>query len=132
MILRVYTLMGFFNRFMTPKVTPIKRRKAIPKAVREQIWLRDFGKEFEGKCSTPWCSNIITAWDFQAGHNIPDSKGGSINPSNLVPICSRCNLSMSNKFTFDEWAAMGSYIKVSKARPLPKDVPLKKPWYCCF
>ena len=79
-------------------------KKKIPKAMREQIWLRDFGKEFEAKCKTPWCINIINVWDFQAGHNIPESKGGTLDPSNLVPLCSRCNLSMSNTYSFDEWA----------------------------
>ena len=25
------------------------KRKSLPKAVREQVWLKDMGKEFEGK-----------------------------------------------------------------------------------
>ncbi len=75
----------------------------IPKAVREQLWLNHFGKTFENKCSVDWCNNKINVFDFTAGHNIPKSKGGSNKLSNLKPICSRCNLSMSNKYTIDEW-----------------------------
>jgi hypothetical protein len=100
----------------TKRVYPKLKRKPIPKAVREQIWLRDFGKIFEAKCKTPWCHNMINVWDFHAGHNIPDSKGGKMSIDNLVPICSRCNLSMSDNYTFDEWAASGES---------------KKKWWCC-
>lgn len=86
-----------------PLVTRLKRKRAIPKAVREQLWLRDMGKEFEGKCKTTWCKNTITIFDFQCGHNVPESKGGPTVLGNLVAICSRCNLSMGNQYTFDEW-----------------------------
>ena len=87
-----------------PLVTRLKRKRAIPKAVREQLWLRDMGKEFEGKCMTSWCKNTITIFDFQCGHNIPESKGGPTVLDNLVPICSRCNQSMGNQYSFDEWS----------------------------
>ena len=79
------------------------KKAKIPKAVREQLWLRDVGKEFESKCMTSWCKNRMTLFDFQCGHNIPESKGGKTVLENLIPICSRCNLSMSNNFTFKEW-----------------------------
>jgi 5-methylcytosine-specific restriction endonuclease McrA len=102
----------------TKRIYPKLKRKPIPKAVREQIWLRDFGKTFEAKCKTPWCHNMINVWDFHAGHNIPDSKGGKMSVDNLVPICSRCNLSMSDNYTFDEWAASGE--------------GKRKWWWCCF
>jgi 5-methylcytosine-specific restriction endonuclease McrA len=89
---------------MTP-VTPYVKKK-IPVAIREQIWIRTFGKAFQGKCPTRWCQNTITVFDFQAGHNIPESKGGQTSPENLVPICSRCNSSMGNQYTFVEWDAL--------------------------
>tara|TARA_B100000674_G_scaffold417563_1_gene367581 strand:+ start:3787 stop:4059 length:273 start_codon:yes stop_codon:yes gene_type:complete len=75
----------------------------IPRAVREQLWLNTFGEKFKDKCNIEWCNNTINVFDFTAGHNIPKSKGGSNNLSNLKPICSRCNLSMSNKYTIDQW-----------------------------
>ena len=82
------------------------RKQKIPKAVREQLWLRDMGKKFEGKCKTSWCRNKVTLFDFQCGHNIPESKGGPLSLDNLVVICCRCNTSMGNQHTFTEWSSM--------------------------
>lgn len=95
----------------------------IPKALREQVWLTHMGKKFEGKCYISWCSNRITVYDFQSGHNIPESKGGATDISNLYPICSRCNLSMNDNYTIDEW------IKLS--RP-PSKWKLFWQKYTCF
>ena len=83
--------------------TATYKKQKIPKAVREQLWVRDMGKKFEGKCNTTWCYNKVTVFDFQAGHIIAESKGGPTSLDNLVVICARCNLSMSNKYTFVEW-----------------------------
>jgi len=89
-------------------------KQKIPKALREQVWIVHAGKVFERKCLTEWCNNTMTVFDFQCGHNIPESKKGKTDISNLVPICSRCNLSMGNQFTFTEWC------KQSKAQPTEK------------
>ena len=83
------------------------RKAKIPKALREQVWVSKFGRVYESKCWTPWCQNRITVFDFQCGHDYPESKGGPTIFSNLVPICSRCNNSMGNSYTFDEWASIG-------------------------
>lgn len=80
-----------------------KRKAKIPKAVREQVWLTHMGNVFEAKCKVVWCTNTITVFDFQCGHNVPESKGGKTDVSNLIPICARCNNSMSNQYTIDEW-----------------------------
>lgn len=95
----------------------------IPKALREQVWLTHIGKKYDSKCHISWCKNRITVFDFQSGHNIPESKGGATDISNLRPICSRCNLSMGDTYSIDEW------IKLSK--PLSKwKVLIDK--YNCF
>lgn len=107
---------------------PAKKRKAkIPIAVQEAIWVKRMGKVFEGKCLTTWCPNTITVFDFHAGHDIPESKGGTIDPENLYPICARCNQSMGDRYTFKEWCAL------SQPEPIPSVpvVPIKKSW-CCF
>ena len=75
----------------------------IPKALREQVWLKQFGKQYSAKCASVWCENKITVFDFHCGHDIPESKGGETILENLVPICARCNLSMGNSYTFKEW-----------------------------
>ena len=92
------------------------RKKNIPKAIREQVWLQTFGKKYEHKCHIHWCNNIITVFDFHVGHDKPESKGGTLDIHNVKPICARCNLSMSDKYSIKEW------IKLSK--------PKKK--YSCF
>jgi hypothetical protein len=85
----------------------VKIKISIPKAVREQVWLKYFGKKFENKCFINWCDNVVNVFDFHVGHNIPSSKGGSIKITNLRPICSRCNLSMGDRYTIDEWMEFG-------------------------
>ena len=79
------------------------RKSNIPKAIREQVWLRSFGKVYEDPCYVHWCENIINVFDFHVGHDVPESKGGTLDINNLKPICSRCNLSMGDKFTIEEW-----------------------------
>lgn len=83
------------------------KKKKIPKALREQLWIQKVGKKFETKCKTSWCRNKINVFDFQAGHDVPECKGGSTDLKNLIPICSRCNLSMGSQFTFKEWCTKG-------------------------
>ena len=93
------------------------RKETIPKALREQTWLQTIGKKYDSKCYIPWCNNIITVFDFHVGHNIPESKGGELTIDNLKAICSRCNLSMGDRYTIDEW------IKFKKK---------EKKCLCCF
>jgi len=88
------------------KVVPITKER-IPKALREQVWLQTIGPKFSRKCTIRWCSNIINVFDFHVGHNIPESKGGGIELENLKPICARCNLSMSDNYSIDEWNKLG-------------------------
>lgn len=83
------------------EVKYVKHR--IPKALREQVWLQNMGHIFEGKCKVVWCTNLISVFDFQCGHNIPESKGGKTNIENLIPICTRCNISMGSTYSIDEW-----------------------------
>jgi len=82
-------------------------KKSIPKALREQAWLKWCGRKFEHKCNVRWCQNTITVFDWEAGHNIPESKGGETTLENLIPICSRCNKSMANNYTIEEWNRLG-------------------------
>ena len=94
----------------------MKRKLKIPAALRQQVWLQKMGKVFDGKCKTTWCSNTISNFNFECGHNIPESKGGSTTLENLEPICRQCNGSMGNKYTFDGWCSK---------------FEIRKPWYLC-
>ena len=91
---------------MKIKMKIIITKAKIPKAVREQVWLKYQGKKYENKCYIKWCCNNIDVFNYHVGHNIPESKGGPMCLDNLRPICSRCNLSMGDRYTIDEWNKM--------------------------
>ena len=100
-------------------------KATIPKALREQVWIQKAGSVFQRKCFVRWCQNTITVFDFHTGHNVPESKGGATRIDNLVPLCSRCNLSMSNNYTIDEWSAAFE----ARHRVQSSCLPF---WFCCF
>jgi len=92
------------GRRVNKKQKKKKYRKAtIPKAIREQCWIQVFGEKFKEKCYINWCENEINVFDFHVGHDKPESEGGTLDVSNLKPICARCNLSMSNNYTIKQW-----------------------------
>jgi 5-methylcytosine-specific restriction endonuclease McrA len=82
-------------------------KKNIPKALRDQVWLKFNGRCFDSKCKVRWCKNKIDVFNYHVGHNIPESKGGLTTIENLRPICSSCNLSMGNQYSIDEWNKFG-------------------------
>ena len=83
------------------------KKQSIPKAIKEQVWVKYFGKKFEHKCYIDWCDNTINVFNFHVGHDKPESKGGKLTIENLRPICSRCNHSMGNKYTIKQWNKIG-------------------------
>lgn len=87
------------------------KKSSIPKALRTQVWLTFSGEVFKRKCYIPWCQNNMTVFDFHVGHDIPESRGGRTEVSNLRPICSQCNLSMSNKYTVAEWSRLSQPVR---------------------
>lgn len=116
-------------------------KQKISAALREQVWVQHQGENFRAKCAVTWCQNKITVFDFQCGHDIPESKGGPTDITNLYPICSKCNLSMGNQYTFKEWCALYTSINAQKkqeeqpqSQPFPKK-PFKRSWkdffFCC-
>ena len=109
-----------------------KTRKAnIPKAIREQVWLKSFGKVYENKCYIHWCTNIINVFDFHVGHDIPESKGGTLDLLNLEPICCRCNLSMGDNYTIQEWQKLSPLENIQITEPKKHNLRKKK-FLNCF
>lgn len=92
-------------------------KKRIPKALREAVWRRYCGKNFEVKCLVGWCPNRMSVFNFHVGHDVPESRGGRTTIDNLRPICDRCNLSMGSQYTIQEWS---------------KTFAAKRPAGCCF
>ena len=125
--------MARFNR-KKPKKKSKKskkyKKKAIPKALREQVWVHHFGEKFKHKCYVDWCTNDINVFDYHVGHNVPESKGGKLNIRNLKPICARCNLSMGDRYTITEWNSVNNL--TDEIMRTPKFVEQrKKRWYLC-
>jgi 5-methylcytosine-specific restriction endonuclease McrA len=126
----------------TDILTSVKKAN-IPRALREQVWIQNAGKNFEHKCLVEWCQNIMNVFDFHVGHNIPESQGGATNIKNLKPICARCNLSMGNQYSIEEWSKIGETMPHKNKRQLTKKEkavitvpviePTKNPWwlFCC-
>ena len=70
------------------------KKKTIPKTLKMTVWYTHIGKEI-GMIKCPCCnSNEISQMDFDCGHVIAESKGGSTTVENLKPICNKCNRSM--------------------------------------
>jgi 5-methylcytosine-specific restriction endonuclease McrA len=81
-----------------PKPVAKKRRKPdsgsdtrtrhIPRAVRDEVFIRD-----GGRCS--WIGNdgkrCDSPWDLEIDHIIPYAKGGGNSPDNLRLLCARHN-----------------------------------------
>ena len=81
------------------------RKSKIPAALREQVWILYCGtKYFQHKCHVNWCETMMNPFTFEVGHNIPESKGGQTDIDNLRPICAKCNKSMGNSYTIDEFS----------------------------
>ncbi len=98
----VRQLLQFLLKLLAPPRKP-PAKAYIPKALREQVWLKIYGETFANKCYIDWCTNKISPFTYHVGHNIPESKGGETTIHNLFPVCAKCNLSMSNKYTIEEW-----------------------------
>ena len=92
------------HNYISGKVYVASRKEPIPKRLREVVWNTYNGDKYTSKCHVTWCNNIINVFNYQVGHDIPESKGGSLDIENLKPICGNCNLSMGNKYTITEWS----------------------------
>lgn len=72
------------------------KKQHIPKKLKNMIWDKYVGKE-KGVGLCYCCSEEIDSKNFEAGHIIPEAKGGETNIDNLRPICSCCNKSMGTQ-----------------------------------
>ena len=87
----------------TPVKTPRKPKAKITKEMREQVWEAYMGNCAKGPC--PVCQKReIRMTDFSAGHIVAEAAGGATDASNLMPICSSCNVRMRTENLF-EYAA---------------------------
>ena len=85
-----------------------KRRLAVSKTVRQNVWSAAFGSNGEGACAV--CRKLLTVWDFEVCHRISRANGGSDDYDNLFVGCGECNR-RQGKMNLDE------YLKIVGARP---------------
>lgn len=126
------------NKVLTNSKLKKYKKANIPKALREQVWLKYIGSNFEAKCIINWCKNRMTVFDFHVAHNIPESNGGNTDINNLRPLCARCNLSMGNKYTITQWASLGIHHEnsnntqhSSQQVTVTSHISSKKSWWIC-
>lgn len=76
------------------------KKQAIPKPRRKEVWTMYCGNNFQSLC---FCCHhaTITAFEFECGHVLAEKLGGTIDVSNLRPICSTCNKSMRTECMTD-------------------------------
>ncbi|MDD3175951.1 MAG: HNH endonuclease signature motif containing protein [Candidatus Nanoarchaeia archaeon] len=75
------------------------KRKNIPRAVKEDLWIKHFGKKYFGNCLV--CGTTMETNKFEAGHIKSVANGGSDNMSNLKPICMKCNRAMGTRNLYE-------------------------------
>jgi hypothetical protein len=89
----------------------VGQRKAIPKQLRGVVW-RSYYHTLDGEC--PLCTNKISLDDFECGHIISVKNGGGNSSDNLMPLCGKCNKSMSS-MNLDEYCNVyGIHVKKTK------------------
>ena len=79
----------------------IKKKKSIPKKVKDDCWNKFIGKNVGGVFCLVCNNEKIYQNNFEAGHIISENNGGEILLENLLPICSKCNKSMGTKNMVD-------------------------------
>ena len=42
----------------------VYKKKNVPKALKEQVWINTFGKKFKNKCYVDWCNNEINVFNY--------------------------------------------------------------------
>jgi actin-related protein len=72
------------------------KKQPIPKSVRKHVWNHYIGTE-KGEAPCYCCHiNRIDKAAFEAGHVVPEVRGGPSTLENLRPICGECNRSMGD------------------------------------
>lgn len=95
-----YTSSFIANAFGHYGKPTIKKRKSLSSPMRQQVWEKTYGNQFQTICVI--CKrNQINAFQFHCGHIISVQQGGSDTLDNLVAICAQCNLSMGTEHLDD-------------------------------
>lgn len=84
------------NKFISKvEDKPKKKKDAIPKAIRDAVWVKYHGNNEEGICYA--CNRVIERDCWHCSHVYSESKDGKVTVDNLRTCCPKCNLSMGNQ-----------------------------------
>lgn len=75
-----------------------KKRRAIPKGIRDMVWRKHCGNVLDGVCFC--CGNELRNERWECGHILADACGGTVTMDNLRPTCINCNRSMGKRHMF--------------------------------
>jgi 5-methylcytosine-specific restriction endonuclease McrA len=96
-----------FEDLCPPLTYSAKPKKKIKPWNRDDIWLEHNGPELE-KVKCPCCNiRIISRNSFSAGHIQAESRGGSSQIDNIIPICDECNGRMGSTHMY--WFSWDTY-----------------------
>ena len=82
---------------------PKSSQQSIPALTRNKVWREWCGNVMDGKCFC--CEETIGYEKWHCGHVVARERGGSVEPDNLRPTCSDCNLGMGTLHMY-EWILM--------------------------
>jgi hypothetical protein len=74
-----------------------KKKKSIPKKIKELVWNNHIGHDVASAMCTCCEKTPIKNTEFHCGHVLAEANGGTLDISNLRPICAGCNLSMGTQ-----------------------------------
>uniref|UniRef100_A0A6C0JM85 HNH endonuclease 5 domain-containing protein n=1 Tax=viral metagenome TaxID=1070528 RepID=A0A6C0JM85_9ZZZZ len=74
-----------------------KKKKSIPKKIKELVWNNHIGHDIATSMCTCCEKTPIKNTDFHCGHVLAEANGGTLDITNLRPICAGCNLSMGTQ-----------------------------------
>lgn len=108
----------------------MKSGSAIPKSVRNSVWITYCGRKFDGVC---WCCKAenISVFNFHCGHVVSRKDGGECTVDNLRPICQACNMSMGainmDLFMRTHFVSLRSVGDTQMPQQTPQQTPNRQP-----
>ena len=94
----------------------IYHKKHMSRCNRDAIFTDYVGNPFENYAKCPICSKVIkretlkgSEYEWHRGHIYPVSLKGPDTYANLIPLCAKCNRSMTNKNMFDYLLELGKF-----------------------
>ena len=83
------------------------KKKSIPKKIKELVWNNHIGHDIATFMCICCEKTPIKNTEFHCGHVLAEANGGTLDITNLRPICAGCNLSMGTQNMDDFKKAFG-------------------------